>query len=122
MLAARRYAKAAGEHRSSHLDTSLDSKYISIHYSDQPLDRACSRAITKGDTLNLRGFLRAFRSRKGMANRPKAPTSLADTARDAMHVRGGNMGSGGGFSGTEAVTKAIADGHEAYQKSFKDKK
>ena len=56
---------------------------------------------------------------------PPVPTvddSLAKTAKDAMHMRGGDPGSGGsGFSGTSGLYEHIGEGHENYAKSFKKK-
>ena len=54
----------------------------------------------------------------------QAPDSLAKTIKDASHVRGGGPGGSGGLANSsgEAILKQAADGHEAYQKSFKKRK
>ncbi|MDG2262871.1 MAG: hypothetical protein P8N50_11095, partial [Actinomycetota bacterium] len=45
--------------------------------------------------------------------------SVANTVRDATHVRGGGMPGGLPGSGSNAVADHAANGHENYTKSFK---
>ena len=70
--------------------------------------------------MSLRRFLRLLWRNPEAGTAPKAPDSLARTAKDAMHMRGSNQ-QAGGFSGSSAVYDQIAKGHENYAKSFKKK-
>lgn len=70
------------------------------------------------ETMSLRRFFRLLRTNRLPAS--GVDDSLARTAKDAMHIRGGNK-SGTHYYGTEAVYKHIAEGHKNYAKSFKKK-
>ena len=72
--------------------------------------------------MSLRRFFRLLLNKNWQPSVPTVDDSLAKTARDAMHMRGGDPGSGGtGFSGTSDLYKYIGEGHENYAKSFKKK-
>ena len=63
-------------------------------------------------------FLRRL-VRPGRSGRADLPTdSLADTADDALHMRG--RAGGAGFSGTSEAYDHVAEGHERYVESFED--
>ncbi len=70
--------------------------------------------------MSLGGFLRAFRQGKGMDRvRPRAPDSLARTAKHALH----NSRAAGNAAtlSSERAYGLVAEGHENYAKSFEKK-
>ena len=71
--------------------------------------------------MSVRRFFRLLRVNPHAKTRPSAPDSLAKTAKDALHSRGG--GDMASFSGSDNVYQQIADSHERYADSFdKEKK
>lgn len=72
----------------------------------------------KGEAVSLRQFFRLLRSRRLPDPASGVDDSLARTAKDALHTRGGSGGHGIGFSGTSAAYEQIEKGHENYAKSF----
>lgn len=67
--------------------------------------------------MNLRGFFRAFRTRKGIVSQPKS--ALARAALESLHSVGTR---GAGSTGGSAMYEIIGEGAENYAKSFdKDK-
>ena len=70
--------------------------------------------------MSLRRFFRLLLNKNWQPPAPSVDDSLAKTAKDASHMRGGGPG-GVAFSGTSNLYKQIEEGHENYAKSFKKK-
>ena len=73
--------------------------------------------------MSLRRFFRLLLNKNWQPPVSSVDDSLAKTAKDATHIRGGGPGGSGGvsFSGTSNLYKHIEEGHENYAKSFKKK-
>ena len=69
---------------------------------------------------SIRRFFRLLRDPRVHSRIPTADTSVARTAKDALHVTA-RVADNSGFSSTGAVYKHIADGAENYAKSFEKK-
>jgi len=65
-------------------------------------------------------FMREHASRSN--GRSGVDWSVAKTARDATHVRGGGAAGGLPGSGSNAVADHVGKGHKNYAKSFKNKR
>ena len=74
--------------------------------------------------MGMRQFLRLLLNKNWRPSVPDVDDSLAKTAKDALHIRGGAPGGSGGvgFSGTGDAYNRIGEGHQNYAKSFKKKK
>lgn len=71
---------------------------------------------------SLKGFVREFRSSKGMKGPDLGSAeSLARTIRESTHVRGGQQMMGLSRASTEQQLEIVVEGHENYTKSFHDK-
>ncbi len=72
--------------------------------------------------MSLRRFFRLLLRDPGPSG---VDHSLAKTAKDALHIRGGSGqgggGGGGGFSATSTAYKHVEEGHKNYAESFKKK-